>query len=43
VAIAIAVHVTPAAVESLNLRIGCETWLIVKSYSCHLVGPGATN
>jgi len=34
-----AVHVTPAAVESLKLRIGCETWLIVKSYSCHLVGP----
>jgi molybdate transport system ATP-binding protein len=31
-------HVTPAAVESLNLRVNCETWLIVKSYSCHLVG-----
>ncbi len=31
------VHVTPGAAESLNLCAGSEVWLIVKSYSCHLV------
>lgn len=34
-------HVTPSAVESLELRTGCAVSLIIKSYSCHLLAPSA--
>jgi molybdate transport system ATP-binding protein len=32
-------HVTVGAVGSLELRTGCAVWLIIKSYSCHLLSP----
>ncbi|MGA8154506.1 MAG: molybdenum ABC transporter ATP-binding protein [Terriglobales bacterium] len=32
------VHLTPAARDSLELRAGGEVWLIVKTYSCHVMG-----
>jgi molybdate transport system ATP-binding protein len=32
-------HVTAGAAESLELRSGCAVWLIIKSYSCHLLAP----
>ena len=35
-----AVHLTLAARDSLELRSGREVWLIVKTYSCHLMAPG---
>lgn len=35
-----AVHLTLAARDSLQLRSGREVWLIVKTYSCHLMAPG---
>jgi len=31
------VHVTPGACEELHLRVGQEIWLVIKTYSCHLV------
>jgi len=31
------VHVTPSARESLQLRKGSETWLVVKTYSCQVM------
>jgi molybdate transport system ATP-binding protein len=34
------VHLTPGAVESLGLRRGQQVWLIIKTYSCHLVAAG---
>ncbi len=36
------VHLTPSARESLQLRAGQQVWLVIKTYSCHLVsaGPG---
>jgi molybdate transport system ATP-binding protein len=32
-------HLTPGAQESLHLEPGAEVWLIVKTYSCHLLRP----
>jgi molybdate transport system ATP-binding protein len=32
-----AVHLTLAARDSLHLRPGSEVWLVVKTYSCHLM------
>jgi len=32
------VHLTLAARDSLQLRPGCEVWLIVKTHSCNLMG-----
>jgi molybdate transport system ATP-binding protein len=32
------VHVTLAARDSLQLQLGREVWLIVKTHSCHLMG-----
>lgn len=31
------VHLTPSAIQSLGLEAGQQVWLIVKTYSCHLV------
>jgi molybdate transport system ATP-binding protein len=31
------VHLTPSAVHTLNLSAGRELWLVIKTYSCHLV------
>ncbi len=31
------VHLTPGAVQSLSLREGTDVWLIIKTYSCHLL------
>jgi len=31
------VHVTLSAARSLGLRVGSEIWLVLKTYSCHLV------
>ena len=31
------VDITPSAVESLGLKVGQDVWLIVKTYSCHLL------
>lgn len=31
------VHLTPSAIQSLKLEAGQQVWLIVKTYSCHLV------
>jgi molybdate transport system ATP-binding protein len=33
------VHITPGAVRSLQLSAGCAVWLVLKTYSCHLVSP----
>jgi molybdate transport system ATP-binding protein len=35
--VAFEVHLTPGAVQSLGLRPGQQVWLIIKTYSCHLV------
>jgi molybdate transport system ATP-binding protein len=31
------VHLTPGAHRALDLKIGCALWLVIKTYSCHLV------
>jgi molybdate transport system ATP-binding protein len=31
------VHLTPSACESLGLASGSRVWLVIKTYSCHLV------
>jgi molybdopterin-binding protein len=31
-------HLTLAARDSLELKPGCQVWLIVKTHSCHLLG-----
>jgi len=31
------VHLTLAARDALQLQPGCEVWVIVKTYSCHLM------
>jgi molybdate transport system ATP-binding protein len=31
------VHLTPNACRELNLKLGDEVWLVIKTYSCHLV------
>ena len=33
----ITVDLTPSAVESLGLKVGQQVWLIIKTYSCHLL------
>jgi molybdate transport system ATP-binding protein len=33
------VHLTPSAVEALGLGPGQQIWLVIKTYSCHLVTP----
>jgi molybdenum ABC transporter ATP-binding protein len=33
----VTVDLTPSAVESLGLKVGQEVWLIIKTYSCHLL------
>ncbi len=33
------VHLTPGAQHSLSLSVGKTVWLIVKTYSCHLLRP----
>lgn len=33
------VHLTPAACEQLQLAAGQSVWLVIKTYSCHLVSP----
>ena len=33
------VRLTPGARESLQLDVGREVWLVVKTYSCHLLEP----
>src|SRR3954467_315815 len=33
----ITVDITPSAVESLGLKVGQQVWLIIKTYSCHLL------
>ncbi len=33
------VHLTPGAEKSLALATGAEVWLIIKTYSCHLLRP----
>jgi len=35
------VRLTPGARESLQLEVGREVWLVVKTYSCHLLEPEA--
>jgi ABC-type molybdate transport system ATPase subunit len=30
-------HVTPGAQQSLNLTPGREVWLVIKTYSCHVL------
>ena len=36
------VHLTLAARDSLELRPGCEVWLIVKTHSCHVMAGAAS-
>jgi ABC-type molybdate transport system ATPase subunit len=31
------VHLTPGAQQSLDLIPGREVWLVIKTYSCHLL------
>jgi molybdate transport system ATP-binding protein len=31
------VHLTPGAVHSLGLAIGTQVWLVIKTYSCHVL------
>jgi molybdate transport system ATP-binding protein len=31
------VQLTPGACKSLNLKAGLKVWLVVKTYSCHLL------
>jgi molybdate transport system ATP-binding protein len=31
------VHLTPAAQRSLSLEPGRQVWLVIKTYSCHLL------
>lgn len=35
------VHLTPDACQELHLETGCQVWLVIKTYSCHLVEPAA--
>jgi molybdate transport system ATP-binding protein len=31
------VHLTPGAVRSLGLQVGSHVWLVIKTYSCHVL------
>jgi molybdopterin-binding protein len=33
------VHLTPAAIDALQLENGKQVWLVIKTYSCNLVEP----
>jgi molybdate transport system ATP-binding protein len=33
------VHLTPAAIDALQLEDGKQVWLVIKTYSCNLVEP----
>jgi molybdate transport system ATP-binding protein len=33
------VHLTPAAIDALQLEAGKQVWLVIKTYSCNLVEP----
>lgn len=33
------VHLTPGAQHALSLAVGGEVWLVIKTYSCHLLRP----
>jgi molybdate transport system ATP-binding protein len=33
------VHLTPGAQHALKLELGAEVWLVIKTYSCHLLRP----
>ena len=35
--VVIEVHLTLAARDSLNLAVGKEVWLVIKTHSCHLM------
>ena len=35
------VHLTPDECEELRLQPGWLVWLVIKTYSCHLVEPAA--
>jgi molybdate transport system ATP-binding protein len=35
------VKLTPSARESLALNVGCPVWLVIKTYSCHLLNHDA--
>lgn len=37
--VAFEVHLTPSAVRSLDLHAGQPVWLVIKTYSCHVVEP----
>jgi ABC-type molybdate transport system ATPase subunit len=32
-------HLTPAAIEALQLEPEKQVWLVIKTYSCNLVAP----
>ncbi len=36
------VHLTPSAGRELQLESGRKVWLVIKTYSCHLVSRDAT-
>jgi molybdate transport system ATP-binding protein len=33
------VHITPAARQSLTVALGAEVWMVIKTFSCHVVAP----
>jgi molybdate transport system ATP-binding protein len=33
------VHITPAARQALGVVAGAELWLVIKTFSCHVVAP----
>jgi ABC-type molybdate transport system ATPase subunit len=35
------VHLTPGAIDALQIADGKEVWLVIKTYSCNLVEPSA--
>jgi molybdate transport system ATP-binding protein len=35
IGVGIEVHVTPTAVEALELHAACHVWLVIKTHSCH--------
>jgi len=35
--VAFVAHVTPGAVRALELAMGKQIWLVLKTHSCHLV------
>ena len=40
--VSITVDLTPSAVESLGLKVDQDVWLIIKTYSCHLLHGRST-